>query len=415
MKVAYVVSRFPHSSETFIVRELNAVAACGDFELELFSLFEAVDATLHPAARRWMSGLHRGGRRRAAAGATWLVRRPLRTLSSVGARSSARSRASPRSWRDRSSRSRSAPATQHGSASSASSTSTPTTRRYPALAAWTVWRLTGIGYSFTAHAHDIYIDRSFLPTLLRDARFAAPISHYNRRLLERSGGEATPLHVVHCGVDPAGYAYTPRTPPAAGPVRVLCVASLQEYKGHRHLLDALARGGPGVDRVELDLVGRGELRADLETRAAALGLDERVRFHGALTEPEVADLLGRAHAFVLPSIVLASGFMEGIPVSLMEAMACGVPVVATRDLGDPRARARRRDRPARRAGRRRGARGRDRGPAERGRGHDHGSAAGSAGTRRGAVRHRGLGPHDERAARRGDPRRALAVSRDREA
>jgi glycosyltransferase involved in cell wall biosynthesis len=335
VKVAYVVSRFPHVSETFIVRELNAVDACGELEIELFSLFGAVDATVHPAARRWVAELHPGGRRRAVAGlSTWMVRRPLRTLSSAALIVRAFVRKPGLMVR---SLVAFAIATGHAAQ----------VRRlgvlhvhahyatYPALAAWTISRLTGVGYSFTAHAHDIYVDRSFLPRLLRDASFAAPISGYNRRLLERSGGERTPLHVVHCGVDPAAYAFVPRTPPSAGPVRVLCVASLQEYKGHRNMLDALALGGPAVDRVELDLVGRGELREALERQAAKLGLGERVRFHGALTEPEVTDLLQRAHAFVLPSIVLPSGFMEGIPVSLMEAMACGVPVIATRISGIP--------------------------------------------------------------------------------
>jgi colanic acid/amylovoran biosynthesis glycosyltransferase len=336
VRVAYVVSRFPHVSETFIVRELNAVTASGEIDVELFSLFEPVDPTVHPAAERWVAGLHRGGRRRALFGlAFWLARRPLRTVSSVAA--------IVRAFRRRPglmARSLAAFALGAGHAT--------TIRRlriehvhahyasYPALAAWAIWRLTGVGYSFTAHAHDLYVDRSFLARLLRDARFAVPISDYNRRLMERYDAAGTPLHVVHCGVDPDRYAYAPRTPPAAGPVRVLCVASLQEYKGHRFLLDALGRGGPGLDRVELDLVGRGELRAELERHAARLGLGDRVRFHGGLTEPAVAALLARAAIFVLPSIVVEStGFMEGIPVSLMEAMAVGVPVVTSRISGIP--------------------------------------------------------------------------------
>jgi glycosyltransferase involved in cell wall biosynthesis len=336
VKVAYVVSRFPHVSETFIVRELNELAAAGEFELSLYSLFAAVDPTVHPSARRWVAALRRGRPRGAAAGvARWLLRRPLRTASTAVqiVRAFARSPALM-------ARSLVAFAVAAGHASEIRALGTEHVHAhfatYPALAAWTIWRLTGVGYSFTAHAHDIYGDRSFLARLLRDARFAVAISDYNRRLLERHGGEGTPLHVVHCGVDPDAYAYRPRMPPKHGPVRCLCVASLQEYKGHRHLLDALACGGTQIGRVELDLVGRGELRDPLEQRVAELGLSERVRFHGALTEPEVADLLSRAHLFVLASIVVRrTGFMEGIPVSLMEAMAVGVPVVGSRISGIP--------------------------------------------------------------------------------
>jgi colanic acid/amylovoran biosynthesis glycosyltransferase len=336
VKVAYVVSRFPHVSETFIVRELNAVSASGDLDVTLFSLFDPVDPTVHPAARRWVTVLHRGGMCRAIAGlATWAARRPLRTASTAAsiARAFVRKPALM-------ARSLAAFAIAAGHASEVRRLGIEHVHAhyatYPAVAAWTIWRLTGVGYSFTAHAHDIYVDRSFLPRLLRDARFAVPISDFNRRLLEQCGGERTPLYVVHCGVDPDAYAYAPRTPPRAGPVCALCVASLQEYKGHRFLLAALARGGPGIDRVELDLVGRGELHEALALSAAQLGLGARVRFHGGLTEPEVAELLAGADVFVLPSIVVASsGQMEGIPVSLMEAMAVGVSVITTRISGIP--------------------------------------------------------------------------------
>src|SRR5207244_9095490 len=65
------------------------------------------------------------------------------------------------------------------------------------------------------------------------------------------------------------------------------------------------------------------------------GLGSRVRFHGSLTEPEVAQKLDEADLFVLPSIVERSGDTEGIPVALMEAMAAGVPVVTSRITGIP--------------------------------------------------------------------------------
>jgi len=127
-------------------------------------------------------------------------------------------------------------------------------------------RLTGIPYSFTAHAHDLYLDQSFLETLVRDADFAVAISEFNRDFMRAHLGcrGDTPLHVVHCGVDLDTYAFRPRVPPVTGGVRALCVASLQEYKGHRVLFEALARAGGALDRVEVDLVGSGKLRAELE-------------------------------------------------------------------------------------------------------------------------------------------------------
>lgn len=101
------------------------------------------------------------------------------------------------------------------------------------------------------------------------------------------------------------------------------------------LLDALARHGHGLEHLSITLVGDGRLRADLERRAGELGLTGRIRFAGALTEHEVRDELARADLFVLPSVVARDGQMEGLPVALMEAMACGVPVVSTELSGIP--------------------------------------------------------------------------------
>ncbi|MEA2130762.1 MAG: colanic acid/amylovoran biosynthesis glycosyltransferase [Solirubrobacteraceae bacterium] len=335
MKVAYIVSRFPHVTETFVVRELDGVATAPDLELELFSLFPAVDATLHPAARSWAGRLRRGSAGGALRGtAWWLCRRPRALLGVVAAVVRAFARDPGRLARalvtvalaGDHARAMRRLGVEHVHAHFAN---------YPALAAWTVARLAGPTYSFTAHAHDIFRDQSFLPRLVADARFVVTISEFNREFLEQHNGARTPVHVVHCGVDPATWPLRLRALPARGPVRALCVASLEEKKGHRVLLHALAGGGGELGRVELDLVGPGALRAQLEALARELGLGDRVRFHGALPEPAVAELLDRADLFVLASIVERSGFMEGIPVALMEALAAGVPVVATRLSGVP--------------------------------------------------------------------------------
>ena len=205
---------------------------------------------------------------------------------------------------------------------------------YPALAAWVAWRLTDVPYSFTAHAHDIFIHQRFLARKARDALFVVAISDFNRRFIRSGAPDSAPIHVVHCGVDPAAYAFRPPDFGGDGPLRALCVAALREYKGHRVLLDALA-GDPALERVEVDLVGGGELRAELEAHAARLGLSDRVRFLGGQPEEEVRRLLGEADLFVLPSIRGSDGDMEGLPVALMEALACGLPTVSTDISGIP--------------------------------------------------------------------------------
>jgi len=337
-RIAYIVSRFPQVSETWFVREIDALDATGDFDISLLSLFSPMDPTVHPAAKRWLAVLRQGSVAGALRGVPyWLVHNPSALLGSLPpiiwafGRNPKLLARSVVTWaialgHARIVRSRDI---EHLHAHFAT---------YPALAAWVVGRLTDVPYSFTAHAHDIYIDQSFLRRLLQDASFCCTVSEFNAAFLARYDAEGrTPLHVVHMGVDPDRYVFRPRTPPRGGTVRVACVASLREYKGHRVLFEALAFGRPGpLDRVELDVVGSGELREKLEELARALGIAERVRFLGALTEPQVAELLERAHLFVLPSIIVkGSGWMEGIPVSLMEAMAVGLPVVTTRLSGVP--------------------------------------------------------------------------------
>jgi len=334
VRVAYVVSRFPTVSETFILRELDGVMEAGGVQIDLFSLFPVGNATVHPAAQPWTARLRRGNVRRGLTSlAWWLARRPLRLVSSIVLVCNGYRRRPVLAVRALITV---VIACQHARALR----ETPVDHvhahfaTYPALTAWMFHRLLGLPYSVTAHAHDLYLDQSMLIRKVADADFVVAISEFNRRYLVEHARAGVPIHVVRCGVDPTLYEFRPRTAPAEGPARALCVASLQEYKGHAVLLRALA-AGHGLERLNVELVGDGRLRGALERLAVRLGVAERVSFAGSLTEQEVRERLNRADLFVLPSIVAASGQMEGLPVALIEAMACGVPVVTTRLSGIP--------------------------------------------------------------------------------
>jgi glycosyltransferase involved in cell wall biosynthesis len=106
-----------------------------------------------------------------------------------------------------------------------------------------------------------------------------------------------------------------------GSLRLLTVGALVAKKGHADLLDALAELRQERD-LTLDLVGDGELRAELQERAHRLGLREAVRFHGERSKEQVAELMRQADLFVLPSV------FENLPCVLIEAMASGLPVIA---------------------------------------------------------------------------------------
>jgi glycosyltransferase involved in cell wall biosynthesis len=334
-KIAYIVSRFPAASETFVVRELNALVADHEVEVTLMSLFASNDGFLHEEAKPLLAGLRRPRPAEAAiASGYWLVRRPLRLLGLVA-------RVLAGTWRHPRTLARSL-ATLPLAAAHARTVRDERIGHvhahfasYPALAAWLCGRLVGVPYSFTAHAYDIFVSQDLLAEKVAGAEFVVTISEFNRRFLRDFGGDRmTPVEVVHAGVDPRRYTFRERTIPGRGPVAALCVATLQEKKGHAVLLEALA-SAPELERLNVELVGGGELRGPLEAQVAALGLGERVRFLGAREEAEVRTMLDRADLFVLPSLIAADGQMEGLPVVLIEALACGLPSVATRLSGIP--------------------------------------------------------------------------------
>jgi colanic acid/amylovoran biosynthesis glycosyltransferase len=200
----------------------------------------------------------------------------------------------------------------------------------PALAAAVIARLTGGSYSFTAHAYDIQLDRTMLRAKAKNAAFVATISELNRVSLEREfAGTPATVRVVHCGIDLGRFPPRP-TAPGGPPFMILNVGSLEPKKGQLHLLGAVARlRRQGYD-VRAQFVGDGSQRRLLGRRAAELGIAAAVTFCGALSSTQVRRSLEQAHVFALPSVQLPSGLTEGIPVALMEAMAVGVPVVASR-------------------------------------------------------------------------------------
>jgi colanic acid/amylovoran biosynthesis glycosyltransferase len=333
-RLAYFVSRFPTTTETFVVRELNAVAARPQIEADLYAFFPTPRGVVQESARPWMSRVHRVGPLRSLrAIARWLRRRPLRLTSTFALVVKDHARNPGVLVRSL--------VTFAGAAVHAETLATHETDHvhahfasYPALAAWISHRLTGVPYSFTAHAHDLYVHPLGVRRRAADAEFVASISEFNRRILRTLAGDAADVQIVHCGVDTERYRFTPHAPPETGPVRGICVASLREKKGHRVLFEALA-STPALERFEFDLVGDGPLRDELEAQVERLGLAARVRFHGDLTEDAVTLMLGEADLFVLPSVVERSGDTEGIPVALMEAMAVGLPVVTSRLSGVP--------------------------------------------------------------------------------
>lgn len=137
------------------------------------------------------------------------------------------------------------------------------------------------------------------------------------------------IHVVHCGVDVDAIEPAPvhDEPESRRPVEVLMVGRLVPEKGPAVLVDTVAELRRRGVEVRLSFVGDGPGRADVERRVVECSLSDAVRFHGAVSPDRTADHYRRADIFCLPS------FAEGVPVVLMEAMAFQLPVVTTRIAG----------------------------------------------------------------------------------
>jgi glycosyltransferase involved in cell wall biosynthesis len=197
----------------------------------------------------------------------------------------------------------------------------------PATIAWVASRMTGVPFSATAHQHDIFAG-NLAAQKVAAASFVRVISDRNaRHLREQLAPEIRDRVVVgHLGVAiPAAIA-----PHAARTPRILCAARLCSWKGHHDLLAALALLRERGIAFACDLAGDGELRDEVTATIARLDLGAMVRMLGNVPHPELVRRLaaGEYDVFALASTE-RPGEHEGIPVAVMEAMAAGLPVVAT--------------------------------------------------------------------------------------
>lgn len=204
---------------------------------------------------------------------------------------------------------------------------------YPSTIALVFAKYLNVPFSFTSHAHDIYLNAHLLEEKVARARFSVVVSEFGRRVLrERVRGGDDRIRLIHCGVSMPEFPYRPGEREAG---RILAVGRLEKIKGFHVLIDACARLHAAGARFTCDIVGGGSEARDLQARIDACGLGGRVRLLGATPQEDVRRHLYHARVFALPSVPTPDGDMEGIPVALMEAMAAGTPVVSTALAGIP--------------------------------------------------------------------------------
>ena len=200
---------------------------------------------------------------------------------------------------------------------------------------WLASTITGLPFSFTGHAKDLYTDELNPAGLLRRkmdaADFVVTCTEANRRHLTGLGS-ATPVHVVYHGLN-ADFARlvdagVRRVEPPR--VRLLAVGRLVRKKGLDTFVDACAvLRNRGLDFEAVIAGEHGEHEPEVRSRVESARLEDRLSFAGPLTQTQLFDAYRQATAFALPCRVLEDGDRDGIPNVLMEAMACGLPVVTT--------------------------------------------------------------------------------------
>lgn len=170
------------------------------------------------------------------------------------------------------------------------------------------------------------------PRLMREGVAFLAVSKFIKDKAVARGFPAHKILVHYIGIDTSRF--TPHSSADAPPV-VLFVGRLVAKKGCKYLISAMARVQAARPDVELVIAGDGPLREELESQASAQL--QRYRFLGSLSPDQVREWYGRASVFCAPSVTAESGETEGLPITVLEAQAMGLPVVSTLHSGIPEA------------------------------------------------------------------------------
>lgn len=341
--VAYVMKRYPRLTETFILNEIRAMEALGA-KLHIFSLLQPEPPPHHPLVRQVKAPIRvlpaplvaKAAALCRAHGAA-AVRSPRRYLAAL-ARAvvwSVLARAPLGVWKQfvragfvATSCRRSGVRHIHAHFANA-----------PAAVAHFASIMTGIPFSVTAHAKDLYLTpKRVIRRRARAATFVATCTGYNAKYLRElvGSGAQRKIHLVYHGIDLSMFSGRPPEPePEESTYRLLSVGRLVPKKGHDDLIAACVLLRDSGYEIRCRIVGDGPLKPVLQAQIALLELETVVSLEGSMTHAKLIGMYAQADLFALAPRITDDGDRDGIPNVIAEAMAAGVPVVSTEVSGIP--------------------------------------------------------------------------------
>jgi len=199
----------------------------------------------------------------------------------------------------------------------------------PATAAWVIHELTGLPYSFSGHAYDLFEDGgdALLAEKIRTATWIRSSTSQGCQEFTQRGALPHKTHVIRRGL-PSLPGYFQYNQPQST-LRIISVGRLVEKMGYPLQLEAYALLKAKGVAFQVDILGAGPVRPALERRIQQLNLGKQITLHGKKTYSEVEAMYRKAHVAVFSGVVAKSGDRAGLPNTVAEAMAWGLPVVAT--------------------------------------------------------------------------------------
>jgi colanic acid/amylovoran biosynthesis glycosyltransferase len=190
-------------------------------------------------------------------------------------------------------------------------------------------KLSGLPFSFSCHAHDIYVKSEGLKEKIAAASFVITCTLNNKRYLDTlTMPSPSKVYLVYHGISLKLWPFIPRIIAEEECLRVLCVARLVEKKGLIYLLEAVKMLKDQI-KIHCTIVGEGPQAPTLLEFINRYNLEEFITLAGALSQSKVKQMYKEQHIFILPSVLASDGDRDGIPNVLYEAMASGIPVIST--------------------------------------------------------------------------------------